>query len=49
MVFHLWMGDYAPNLLGTVYFENPNPVLEIGNSFFSIVTQIFHSGKDAAN
>ena len=43
------MGNYRPNLLGVMYFENPYPALEVGDSFFCVVPQILDSGEDAAN
>lgn len=43
------MGNYRPNLLGVMYFENPNPAFEVGDSLLCVVPQILNSGENAAN
>ena len=43
------MDNYSPNLLGIMYFENPNSPFEVGDSILGVVTQLLDGGEDVAN
>ena len=43
------MGNYGPNLLGTIYLENPDPVFKVGDSLLCVVAQILDGGENTAN